>query len=187
MRFYRKCLQRHLHAHEIEDKHILSKNPYFTPKVDALYQRFPDAKIIYLARNPLKVVPSYASLSAHWWQLLCEPEERYPHMEYVLTATQHWYRYPVERLEEAPKESRIFVNFHDLVDDPERIVTEIYEHFDLEMTPEFESILKEETEKAKNHKSKHKYSLEAVGLTHQEVLTAYADVFERWGFDKKIE
>jgi hypothetical protein len=107
-------------------------------------------------------------------------------MEYVLTATQHWYRYPVTRLEEAPAESRIFVNFHELVGDPERIVTEIYEHFDLEMTPAFKAILREETEKAKNHKSKHKYSLEAVGLTRQEILTAYADVFERWGFDREI-
>ena len=187
MRFYRHCLQRHLHAHDIEGKHILSKNPYFTPKVDALYRRFPDAKIIYLARNPLKVIPSYASLSAHWWRLLCEPEERYPHMEYVLTATQHWYRYPVDRLEEAPEENRIFVNFHDLVADPDRVVHEIYDRFDLEMTPEFEAVLKEETEKAKNHKSRHKYSLEAVGLTHQEILTTYSDVFERWGFDREIE
>lgn len=182
MRFYRRCLQRHLFAHE-ESKHVLSKNPYFTPKVDALLKRFPDAKIIYLARNPLSVVPSYASLSAHWWQMLCEPEKRYPHMEYILTATQHWYRYPVERLEQAPEANRIFVNFHELVQDPDTIVTRIYDHFGLEISPEFEQILKEETEKARQHKSKHHYSLEGVGLTDEQVLTAYQDVFERWGFD----
>lgn len=182
MRFYRHCLQRHLFAHE-ESKHVLSKNPYFTPKVDALLTHFPDAKIIYLARNPLSVVPSYASLSAHWWQMLCEPEKRYPHMEYILTATQHWYRYPVERLEQAPPSNHIFVNFHELVQDPEKIVTEIYERFDLDISPAFADILKEETDKARQHKSKHQYSLEGVGLTNEQVVTAYQDVFDRWGFD----
>ncbi|MGC9469745.1 MAG: sulfotransferase family protein [Anaerolineae bacterium] len=185
MRFYRRCLQRHLHAHE-ESQRILSKNPFFSPKVDALYQWFPDAKIIYLARNPLKVVPSYASLSAHWWRMLAEPEQRYPHPDYILESTQHWYRYPVARLEQAPPEARAFVNFHELVDNPEKVVTEIYEHFGLEITPAFAEILKEETVKARQHESDHDYSLEGVGFTREEILEAYDDVFEHWGFDRGL-
>lgn len=182
MRFYRHCLQRHLFAHR-ENKHILSKNPYFTPKVDALYEFFPDAKIIYLARSPLNVVPSYASLSAHWWHMLAAPEKRYPHPEYVLTATQHWYRYPVERLEQAPERSRLLVNFEDLVGDPDRTVTKIYRHFGFEISTEFAETLKEATRKAKQHKSSHDYSLEGVGFTREQIVATYRDVFERWGFD----
>ncbi|MGC9521771.1 MAG: sulfotransferase family protein [Anaerolineae bacterium] len=185
MRFYRRCLQRHLYAHE-ESRQILSKNPFFTPKVDALYQTFPDAKIIYLARNPLKVVPSYASLSAHWWRLLAEPEQRYPHPEYIMRSTQHWYRYPVERLEQAPKEARKFVNFHELVADPEKVVSEIYDNFGFEISPAFAEILKEETVRARQHKSDHKYSLEGVGFTREQILSAYNDVFDRWGFDREL-
>ncbi len=183
MRFYRHCLQRHLHAHG-EKRSILSKNPFFTPKVDALYETFPDAKVIYLARNPLQVVPSYASLSAHWLRLLAEPKERYPHPEYILRSTQHWYRYPVQRLEEAPTESRFFVNFHEMVADPEKIVTEIYDHFGLEIDASFAAILKEATERAHEHESKHVYTLEAVGFSREQILSTYADVFERWGFER---
>ena len=185
MGFYRRCLQRHLYAHH-EDRRILSKNPFFSPKVDALYEYFPDAKIIYLARNPLKVVPSYASLSAHWWRMLAEPEQRYPHPDYILQSTQHWYRYPVERLELAPEESRVLVNFHELVADPEKVVTEIYTRFGLEISPEFADILKQETERSRRHKSNHDYSLEDVGFTREEILTTYDDVFERWGFDREL-
>lgn len=182
MRFYRHCLQRHLFAHK-ETRAILSKNPFFSPKVDALYARFPDAKIIYLARNPLKVVPSYASLSAHWWRMFAEPNKRYPHSEYILRSTQHWYRYPVERLEQAPEESRALVNFHDLVADPEKVVTAIYNQLGLEITPAFAEILREASEKACEHTSNHKYSLEGVGFTKEQILSTYRDVYERWGFD----
>ncbi len=184
MRFYRHCLQRHIYAHR-DHRHIVSKNPFFTPKVDSLYRFFPDAKIIYLARNPLSVVPSYASLSAYWWQFLGEPEKRYPHPDFILESTQHWYRYPVERLDRAPEESRIFVNFHELVADPKRVVTEIYDRFGLEISPEFAQILVEETEKSCEHQSDHHYSLEGVGFTREQILSTYQDVFERWGFDRE--
>jgi omega-hydroxy-beta-dihydromenaquinone-9 sulfotransferase len=185
MRFYHRCLQRHLFAHQ-EKRSILSKNPFFSPKVDALYARFPDAKIIYLARNPLKVVPSYASLSAHWWRMFAEPEKRYPHSEYILRSTQHWYRYPVERLEQAPSDSRALVNFHELVKDPEKIVTEIYQGIGLELSPEFAEILRVESEKAGQHTSNHQYFLESVGFTKEQILSTYQDVYERWGFDPDI-
>jgi omega-hydroxy-beta-dihydromenaquinone-9 sulfotransferase len=183
MRFYRHCLQRHIYAHG-EKRRILSKNPFFAPKVDALYRTFPDAKVIYLARNPLQVVPSFASLSAHWFRLLAEPTERYPHPEYILRATQHWYRYPVERLEEAPEQSRIFVNFHEMVADPQKIVTEIYNHFGLEIDARFAAILEEASRRADEHQSSHIYSLEEGGFSREQILSTYADVFERWGFER---
>lgn len=186
MRFYRHCLQRHLHAHD-DTRRVLSKNPFFSPKVDALYQSFPDAKIIYLVRSPLNVVPSYASLSAHWWRMLAEPEQRYPHTEYILRSTQHWYRYPVKRLERAPEKSRIFVRFDDLVEDPEGTIRQIYQHFGLEISPAYAKILTEEAEKACQHQSNHRYSLEGIGLTHDEVTSLYHDVFERWGFNPNPE
>lgn len=181
MRFYRHCLQRHLYAHG-ERRHILSKNPYFSPKVDALYETFPEARIIYLVRNPLQVVPSYASLSAHWWRLMAEPKDRYPHPEYILRATQHWYRYPVERLDEAPEESRIFVKFDDLIADPEGVVRTIYQHFGLEISQTFAATLREEARRARRYKSRHVYRLEDMGLSREHILTTYRDVFERWDF-----
>ena len=181
MRFYRHCLQRHLYAHS-DQRHILSKNPYYSPKVDALYETFPDARIIYLVRNPLQVVPSYASLSAHWWRLMAEPKNRYPHPEYILRATQHWYRYPVDRLDRAPEESRIFVKFDDLITDPEGVVRAIYQHFGLEVSQAFAATLREEARKARHYKSHHVYRLKDMGISREHILRIYRDVFERWGF-----
>ncbi|MGD2176569.1 MAG: sulfotransferase, partial [Anaerolineae bacterium] len=78
MVFYERCIQRHLHARggdRERAKHYLSKNPSASPKVDALYEFFPDAKIIYLARSPLDMIPSYISLLDFAWNILGDPVE----------------------------------------------------------------------------------------------------------------
>ena len=70
--------------------------------------------------------------------------------------------------------------------DPQEIVSEIYAQLGLELSTEFAKILEEEAEKARHHKTDHQYSLEGVGFTKEQILTAYQDVYERWGFDRDI-
>jgi hypothetical protein len=57
MNFYKRCLQRHVYAYGGR-KIYLSKSPSFSASVDSIYKTFPDARIIYLVRNPMEVVPS---------------------------------------------------------------------------------------------------------------------------------
>jgi hypothetical protein len=183
--FYKRCVQRHLYAHGDSDKHYLAKNPHFSPMVDALYSTFPDAKIIYLARNPLDMIPSYISLKENEWQLLGSPVEKYGSREYVLDMAEHWYTYPLERLEQAPQDSYIVVNFDDLVENARQMVREIYDRFGLELGPAFDEILQQAAESARNHESDHEYSLREMGLTREQIVTRYRSVFERFGFDTR--
>jgi len=185
MTFYTRCLQRHLYAHGVGDEHYLAKNPHFSPMVDTLYQYFPDVKIIYLARNPLDMIPSYISLKEREWQLLGDPVEEYGSREYILDMAQHWYRYPLERLERAPQDSYIVVDFHDLVNNARRTVIEIYDRFGIEMSPTFDQILQRATESARNHESEHEYTLEEMGLNREQIVTGFEDVFERFDFETR--
>lgn len=185
MHFYRRCLQRHLHAHRVNGRHYLAKNPSFSPMLDTLYQRFPDIKIIYLARNPLNMIPSYISLNDHQWRLLGDPVCPYSSREYVLDMAQHWYHYPLERLADAPPESYIVITYDELVENVERVVGRIYEHFGFEITDEFRQQLREATERARQHSSRHKYSLEEMGLSREQLVHRYRDVFERFDFDTR--
>ena len=76
--FYKQCVQRHAYAHGLSDgSHYLAKSPAFSPKVEALWSAFPDAKLIYLVRNPLDVIPSYTSLLDIQWTLLAAPLEKW--------------------------------------------------------------------------------------------------------------
>ena len=185
MGFYKRCVQRHLYAHGDSDRHYLAKNPHFSPMVDALYEHLPGAKIIYLARNPLDMIPSYISLKENEWQLLGNPVEEYGSREYVLDMAEHWYTYPLERLEQAPQDSYIVVNFEDLVTSARETVREIYDRFGLEHNPAFDEILQQAAERARNHESEHEYSLQEMGLTREQIVTRYRGVFQRFGFDTR--
>jgi hypothetical protein len=185
MAFYARCLRRHAHAHGIGDRHYLAKNPHFSPMVDTLYRRFPGAKIIYLARNPLDMVPSYVSLKENEWQLLGDPVETYSSRKYILDMAKHWYTYPLERLDEAPPDSAVVVNFNDLVTDARMVVTRIYERFGLALSPEFDEILMQATQRARQHESEHEYSLGEMGLSREQIVSEYGEVFERFGFETR--
>lgn len=188
MDFYVGCLRRHLYAHEIPEEvslHYLAKNPNFTPMIDTLYEHFPDAKIIYLVRNPLDTIPSYISLKEREWRLLGQPLEPYASRDYILDATRHWYSYPLERLEQEPDADYIVVNFNDLVHDARRTVTAIYDRFGFEITSAYDDLLREATERARNYESDHEYSLEEMGLTREQIVDQYEDMFERFGFDTR--
>ncbi|MGD8997293.1 MAG: sulfotransferase [Anaerolineae bacterium] len=183
MTFYTRCLQRHLYAHNHGDKRYLAKNPHFSPVVDTLYRFFPDVKIIYLARNPLDMIPSYVSLKENEWRLLGDPEKAYGSREYILDMAGHWYSYPLERLGQASQDSYVVVNFNHLVNDARGTVREIYSRFGLEISPAFDEMLRQATEQARNHESEHEYSLREMGLTCDQIVSSYAEVFERFGFD----
>lgn len=183
--FYKSCLQRHLYAHRQRDKHYLAKDPHFSPMVDTLYEHFPDAKIIYLARNPLDMIPSYISLKEDEWQLLGDPVEPYGSRDYILDMARHWYTYPLERLERAPRDRAIIVNFNHLVNDARTVVTEIYEQFGLELNPAFDDLLMQATRRARGHESEHEYSLQEMGLNPKQIVDDYREVFERFDFDTR--
>ncbi|MGD2145230.1 MAG: sulfotransferase [Anaerolineae bacterium] len=185
MTYYTRCLQRHLYAHDHGHKRYLAKDPNFSALVDTLYRYFPDVKIIYLVRNPLDVVASFISLKEHEWQLLGNPTEEYASRDYILDMARHWYSYPLERLEQAPQDSYIVVNFNDLVSDARGTVRSIYDCFGLEISPAFDEILRKATVRARNHESGHEYSLHDMGLTRDQIVAVYRDIFERFGFDTR--
>ena len=86
MEFYRRCLQRHLYVHDSR-RHYLAKNPSSTPRIRSLMRRFPDARFIYLVRDPLDSVPSTMSWFSFAWHYFASPLEPYPLREFVLDLT----------------------------------------------------------------------------------------------------
>ena len=181
MRFYRNCIKRHLFYH---GGTYLAKNPALSPKVDSLFECFPDARIIYLARNPLEVLPSEISWLSFCWRFFSDPRERYPFRDFVLKMTKHWYTDSIKRLENHPTDSYRIIRYDDLVGEPEKTVRGIYSWLGVRMGEGVDEILREVTSRNARFKSNHIYSLEEVGLTREFVLREYADVFETFNFEK---
>jgi hypothetical protein len=187
MEFYRRCVQRHLYARGAGRRvHYLAKNPALCPKLDSVLQRFPDAKIIYLARNPLEAIPSFLSMMQFSWRVAGVPPDDPALRDFILHMVGHWYRYPLQRLKQAPRDAYAVVNYGDLVGDPEQTIREVYNRLGLEVGPAFAQVLREETAKARRYRSRHAYSLWQAGLSPPRIVTQFRDVLERFGFDGEV-
>jgi hypothetical protein len=186
MGFYRHCVQRHLFAHRApQDMRYLAKNPALSPKLETVHEYFPDAKILYLVRNPLEAVPSFLSMMQFTWRVVGVPVQGSELRDFVLAMARHWYDYPLRCLDKRPKDSYVIIKYDDLVSDPSNTVKAIYRQIGLPMSSDFAEVLQRETEKARAYRSRHDYSLATLGLEREQIVQEFHDIFERFGFDQE--
>jgi hypothetical protein len=167
MHYYSEIVKKHVYAHG--GRRYISKNPSYSPKVKTLHQQFPDAKFINIVRNPLQVIPSSISLFSKHCHTYGDPETDYALQETVIEHSKHWYLYPHQYLKDLPPSQYIRVRYKDLVADPKGTIEAIYRQFGFKHSPEYAKILQAEAEKAKSYKSKHRYSLQEMGLSKQRI------------------
>jgi len=183
MTFYKSMLQRHLYA--TGKKYFVAKNPAFSPKIETLVEFFPDARIIYLARNPLDMLPSTVSWINYARGVFTEPGERYIYIEEILDFTQHWYKHPLKYLDSHPSPRHLILNYEDLVQRPEQVIRSFYEQFGYPDKPGLEKIVDEAVKETLSFNSDHVYSYREMGFTREQIIELYSDIFERFGFDKR--
>ena len=183
MSYYESCIQRHFYYHGQPNKSYLSKNPNFSPAISTLLEKFPNAKFIYLVRDPMKAVPSHISLKEREWQLLGSPLKKYACAEFIIRSSEHWYNYPLKILDDIPEDQAIIVKFDDLVQDTEKTLLGIYGQLGFSVSEEFSSLLQFETNRARNHQSQHFYSLSDMGLSRQDMTNRFGPVIDRFDFD----
>jgi len=183
MSYYESCIQRHYYSHGEPNKNYLSKNPNFSPTIDTLLDKFPDAKFIYLIRDPLEAVPSHISLKEREWQMLGSPLKKYACTDFIINSSEHWYNYPLKRLEDLPEDQAIIIKFDDLVQNTEDTILRIYNQFGFPVAKKFKSLIQDEAKQARNHQSQHLYSLSDMGISPQKMTDHFGSVIDRFGFD----
>jgi len=183
MDYYQEVLKRHVYANN--GKQYISKSPTFSPKVKTIHEKFPDAKFINLVRSPLRVIPSSVSMFSNHWQTYGEPGEAYPGpaKEIMQEQAKYWYLHPHQYLKNLPNDQYVMLRYKDLVADPKSAIENIYQRFGIEMTPEFEQILIDETEKARQFKSKHNYSLDQMGFSSTTLKEDFNDAMKELDLD----
>ena len=182
MRFFRRCVQRHVYAHG-GTRIYLSKSPAFSAKIDSLKEFFPDANFVYLVRNPLNVLPSTVS----WWRVLwCifgNPPMNYPFGREIFTYIQHWFKDGLTRIRKLDPQRWMVLNYEDLVANPAKAIAGIYNKFGYEMDDSFKEILLHTKRREQNYTSRHKYNYEEMGFTREEIITGFREIFDEFGFD----
>jgi hypothetical protein len=182
MEFYKKCVKKHLYYHG-GDRVFLAKNPYFSGKIESILRFFPDARFIYMVRNPLEVLPSTMTWWSYLWHVTSDPLEKYPFSDLISKESQYRYSYPLKFLEKLPQNQYIILGYEDLIASVDRSVNDVYATFGMQMKDVFERLLQKESQMAQQYQSNNTYTLEETGFSRQQVLEDFADVFERFGFD----
>lgn len=183
MKFYKSMLQRHMYA--TGKKYFVAKNPAFSAKIETLAEFFPDARILYLVRNPLDMLPSTVSWINYARRMFTEPNETYLYKDEIVSMTQYWYSHPLQYLDAHPSPRHLILNYDDLIQRPEQVIRSFYEQFGYPDKPGMPVIIDQAVKETLAYNSDHVYSYEEMGFTREQILAAYPKIFERFGFDTR--
>ena len=181
MMFYQNCIKRHLYA--TGGRHYLAKNPLFSARIESILETFPDARILYLVRNPLEMLPSTISLFSYMSHLFSSPPQKYPHCDEILAWTKYWYDHPLEVIDRTSPDRCMIVRYDDLMESPDAVFRSIYSRFGYSRSEALEEILRDAVATAQTHSSSHEYSYEAMGFTREQIVREFAHIFARFEFD----
>lgn len=183
-RFYADCIRRQLYLNGPDRIH-LCKAPHFAGRVASLIESFPDAGMVVTMRSPHETIPSLLKLMKVGYQLRGWDEARMARSLGVLARQSfHTYRHPLEVLAEHPATKHAIVDYRELVAEPRRAVTAVYEALGIPLTPAFAAVLDEEQARARKHESSHRYSLAEFGLYKDAIETELAELFERYHWNE---
>jgi hypothetical protein len=146
-RFHRRFLQHLQHQHRAQHPGAAAcgnwvlKCPDHVFALDALRAAYPDARIVFLHRDPLKVLPSVAQLT----EILRSPfTRRLDRREIGRTVVEDWVEGADRMVMEAraptfPPSQVLHLRYRDLVQRPMETVRRLYGHFDMALMPAAEA------------------------------------------------
>ena len=183
MTFYRSMIQRHMYANG--KKYFVAKNPAFSAKIETLAEFFPEARIIYLARNPLDMLPSTISWINYARRQFTDPGEGFFYIEEIVDMTKHWYSHPLQYLDSHPSPRHLIMKYDDLIQRPETVIRAFYEQFGYPDKPGLPVIIDQAVKETLTFNSDHAYSYESMGFTREQIVAMYPEVFKRFNFETR--
>ncbi len=183
MDYYKSCLQRHLYATG-PDKILLQKVALIAGRIEAIHTLLPDMRIVHLVRHPAESIPSLISMFEVTWKSLAPhavKDGRACREMTDLICKYYLHLHEVEK--DFPRDYLLKVKYTDLVADPRATVHDIYNHFGLEMRPDYDKLLSREMNRARTYTSKHHYSLADYGLSREMIRRRLQPIYEEYGFE----
>ena len=184
MDFYRSCLQRRLYASG-PGKTILTKATQSSGAVESLLEAFPDAKFITIIRHPYQSVASHVSVFWPVWQAHSPalkadgPESK----SYARLAVR-WFQHLFEFRQKVNPKQYYCIDYRDLTQDPKAALEKLYAHFGWTMSDAYLAKLTQATQRQREFKSKHEYSLADFGLSPEWIQQELGDVLDAYGLER---
>lgn len=181
---HRRFLQ-HMQLHHKGERWIL-KSPGHLGPIDALFDVYPDAMLIQTHRDPIRVVPSVASLE---YTMRLVSSDHVDPARVGRQMIQTWSKLldqgMVARAQHPERESRILdLSMREIVSAPMASVEKIYRYFGLDLSVEARARMQAYLARhPKDEFGTHRYSLENFSLDADEVNAAFKGYRERFGIE----
>lgn len=158
----------------------LLKSPVHMMRLPAVFDVYPDAKVIATHRDPARVVPSTASLISSTRSLYSDDEDALrTGREQLGTWSDYLNRFLVDRQRLAKEDQIVDVQFETFRRDQMSVVDSIYEKFGWELHTEDRTKMQQFLQEQPHGKhGVHEYSLEEFGIGQKEIRTYFGDYME---------
>jgi hypothetical protein len=166
---------------EPDGKRWILKNPQHMLDLDTLLKVFPDAKIVFTHRDPLKTVASVMSLMWHFAVQHTDDNCRVPVRELWLDFCEQAARRCIQVREGLPAGQQLDVYYEDMNADWRSVMRRVYAFAGMELTPQAEGAMDAWLEQTEKHHGALRYSLNDFGLSAQQVDERMKFVRERYG------
>lgn len=165
-----------------EDKRWVLKNPQHMMDLDVLMKVFPDAKVVFSHRDPLKTVGSVMSLMWYFAVQHTDRPCRASTRDIWLDFCEQAARRGMQMRGCIPPEQQIDVHYEEMNRDWRTVMQQVYEFAGLAFTSEAEQAMRAwlAASNGENHHGSHRYSLEDFGTTAAEVDARMMFVRERY-------
>tara|TARA_X000001036_G_scaffold304205_1_gene283178 strand:+ start:2071 stop:3165 length:1095 start_codon:yes stop_codon:yes gene_type:complete len=144
--------------------------------IPAFLNRFPDAKLLYMIRDPLNVIPSGLSLVTGvldgvfgFWNLPKDKRQFYIDRLYTALVELQLRFYDDWINGRIDKNKVMIVKYDMMMSNFEDLMDEILTFVDHDASKDLLEDIKQTAEKQRDYKSKHKYDLEKFGLSEEKI------------------
>jgi hypothetical protein len=184
MKFYRSCLQRRLYASG-PGRTMLTKATQSSGAVKSLLEEFPDGKFITIIRHPYQSVASHVSVFWPVWQAHSPALKKDgPESKAYARLAVRWFQHLFEFRRTVPPQQYYCIDYRDLTRDPKGVLEKVYAHFGWTMSPAFQEKLALATQRQREFKSQHEYTLEEYGLSPEWIQQELGNLLEHYALPR---
>jgi hypothetical protein len=165
----------------------LAKSPGHTARIESIYELFPDAHIIYLARNPLRLVPSALNFFKYIWTYMGIPDGARRFQAAMFKQFKYWYLYPMQRFKDRSDVKFLVIRYNDFVADVETHIRNLYDWMQLPLSDAFRRVVEQVVKANQAFESDNVYTLDELGLSVDLIRKEFAEVFDLFQFDQEVQ
>ena len=174
---YHRHFLEHLQSRHMKDRWVL-KSPVHLATLDALLQEYPDARLIFTHRDPVKTIPSLASLVYTVRGIVTDavdPKSVGPEqLDWWAKSLAHAMKVRAQHKDKA--DQFMDIQFEEVVADPVAALEKAYEHFGIPWSDEAERRMRRFlADNPRGRHGSHHYELDDFGIELDQIRERFGD------------